>query len=110
VIRYEVVVTETARLAIEQQARYIAFDVGQPANALAWLHGVSLAVESLELAPRRAHVAEEDEYVQYEVRQYVVGSHLLLLTIDDDARTVTIVGLRHGHRRPRPSDPADADE
>jgi hypothetical protein len=42
-----------------------------------------------------------------------VGSHLLLYTTDESRHTVRIVGLRHGHRLPRPGDlpsPPDAPE
>lgn len=35
-------------------------------------------VDSLEQLPRRAVRAEESAYVDYEVHQLVVGSHLLL--------------------------------
>ena len=59
---------------------------------------------SLEQWPRRAAKAEEDAYVEYEVRQLIVGNHLVLFTVDDDSRTVWIIELRHGHRRPRPRD------
>jgi hypothetical protein len=47
-------------------------------------------------------LAQENAYVSYEVRQLVVGSHLLLFTVDDEKRTVWVVALRHGHRIPRP--------
>ena len=75
-----------------------------PENAKRWLERVWDAVDSLEKLPRRAAKAQENDYVAYEVRQLVVDSHLLLFTVDDDKRTVWIVGLRHGHRRPRPHD------
>lgn len=65
-------------------------------------------MDSLEQWPRRAALAEESAYVEYEVRQFVVGRHLLLFTIDDDRRKVWVIGLLHGHRLPRPSElPAD---
>ena len=61
-----------------------------------------------------AHWHKSNEYFEHEVRQLVVGSHLLLFTIDDDRRTVWIVGLRHGHRLPRqeelPDDPTGGSE
>jgi hypothetical protein len=112
--RYTVAVTATAHRAIAAAARYIAVDAQSPANAQTWLERVWDAVESLERSPRRAPRAEEDAYVDYEVRHVVVGSHLLLFTIDDARRTVWIVGLRHGHRLARPgelpADPAMPDE
>ena len=111
---YVVEITGTAFVAIRNQARHIAIECQSPENAKRWLERVWDAVDSLEQFPRRAAKAQEDEFVSYEVRQLVVGSHLILFTIDDDHRKVWIVGLRHGHRLPRPQDlpqnPASPDE
>ncbi len=102
--RYAVELTDSALASISAQARYIAVEAQMPVNAQRWLERVWKAVDSLEQWPRRAAKAAEDAYVEYEVRQLVVGSHLLLFTIDDDRRKVWIVGLRHGHRLPRPDE------
>ncbi|MEN8149309.1 MAG: type II toxin-antitoxin system RelE/ParE family toxin [Planctomycetota bacterium] len=108
--RYAVEVTDAALAAIRAQAMYIAEEARAPENARRWLERILDAVMSLEQWPRRAARAEEDGYVKFEVRRLVVGSHLLLFTLDDEQRKVWIIGLRHGHRLPRagdlPSDPA----
>ncbi len=96
---YSVEITESALAAIKAQTRYIAVDRQEPANAQRWLQQVWDAVDSLERWPVRAAKAEEDNYVAYEVRQLLVGSHLLLFSLDDDLHIVTIVGLRHVRRR-----------
>lgn len=107
-IRYSVELTDAAFAAIRDHARHIAVTDHAPETAKRWLERVWDAVDSLEHSPRRAAKAQEDAYVAYEVRQLVVGNHLLLFTVDDDQRTVWILGLRHGHRLPRPADlPAD---
>lgn len=93
---YAVELTGAALAAIAAQARYIAIDAQAPLNALRWLERVWDAVDSLEQRPRRAGIAEEDAYLDYEVRQLIVGSHLLLFTIDEDRRKVWVIGLRHG--------------
>ncbi len=103
-IEYSVEITDAAFVAIRKHARYIAIESQAPENAKRWLERVWDAVESLERLPRRAAKAQEDEFLAYEVRQRVVGSHLLLFTIDDEPRKVWVVGLRHGHRLPRPQD------
>ncbi len=105
---YSVEITDAAFVATRKHARYIAVESQSPENAKRWLERVWDAVDSLEDWPRRAAKAQEDEFLAYEVRQFMVGSHLLLFTIDDDQRKVWVVGLRHGHRLPRPQDlPAD---
>ena len=96
--RYAVEVTASALDAIAEQARYIAVDAQAPLNAARWLEAIWDAAHSLERFPRRAPVAEEDAYVEYEVRQLVVGSHLLLFTVDDAQRKVSVLSLRHGRR------------
>jgi plasmid stabilization system protein ParE len=107
--RYTVELTEAALSAIAEQARYIAVDAQAPLNARRWLERIWDAVDSLERWPCRASLAEEDAYVEYEVRQLIVGRHLILFTVDDEHRTIWVIGFRHGHRRPRPGDLA-ADE
>ena len=102
--RYEVALTEAALAAIRAQARYIAIEAEAPGNAARWLQRILDSVDSLEQWPRRAAKAEEDAFVEFEVRRLVVDSHLLLFTVDDEHRKVWIIGLRHGHRLPRPDD------
>ena len=99
--RHEVQLTETALVAIGAQARYIAKKAKAPLDAQRWLERIWDAVDSLERFPRRAALAEEAAYVDYEVRQLVIGTHLLLFTIDDTQKRVWIIGLRHGRRLPR---------
>ena len=84
--KYSVELTDAAIDAIIVQARYIAVEALAPLNAQRCLEAVWDAVDSLEQWPRRAVLAEEDAYVSYEVRQLVVGGHLLLFTVDDDRR------------------------
>ena len=112
--RFRVEVTDTAMASIAAQAAYIAHDAHAPLGAQRWVDRVWKAVDSLREFPRRARRAEEDEYVDYEVRELVVGTHLILFRIDDERETVFVIGLRHGHRLPRPGDlptgPDSADE
>ena len=99
--KYAVELTDTVSAAIIAQARYLSAEAEAPMTAQLWLEQVWDAVESLGQWPRRAAKADEDAYVEYEVRQLIVGSHLLLFTVDDERRKVWIAGLRHGHRRRR---------
>lgn len=102
--KYTVEVTQVALDAIANQARHIAVEADAPLNAARWLERIWDAADSLERFPRRAPLAEEDSYVGYEVRQLVIGNHLLLFTIDDESQAVFVLGLRHGRRLPRPDD------
>jgi plasmid stabilization system protein ParE len=106
-MRYRVEMTEAALDAIEEQARYIAVDRKSPLNAGKWLEKLWDTVDSLEFMPRRCPLAEEDAYRTYEVRRARVGDYLILFTIDEPAKTVWIIGFRHGGRLPRPRDLPD---
>lgn len=101
---YEVEVTASALAAIGAHAGRIAEVDGAPRVAARWLERIGEAVDSLRHWPRRCPRAAEDAMLAAEVRQLVVGRHLLLFTIDDARRRVTVRGLRHGHRRPQRGD------
>ena len=85
--KFEVRVTDSALSAISDQARYIALDRQAPDAAQRWLEQVWNAVDSLEQCPFRAARAEEDNFVAYEVRQLIVGRHLLLFRLTMIARS-----------------------
>lgn len=104
---YSVRLTDSVLAAIAEQARFIAVDNHAPLNAQRWLESIWEAVDSLEKVPRRGAVAEESRYLAFEVRQLIVGSHLLLFAVDDKTKVVSVLGLRHGHRLPRPGDLTD---
>ncbi len=95
-------VTDTALAAISSQARYIADTADAPLNAKRWLERIWDEVDSLENYPRRGSLAEEGRYRDYEIRKLVIGAHLLLYSVDEEARTVYVLALRHGRRLPRP--------
>ena len=101
---FSVEITDTALAAIRRHARYIAVDTQAPRNAERWLRRIWDAIDSLERWPRRASVAAEDALLSFEVRQLVIDNHLLLFTIDDESQKVFVLGIRHGHRLPRPQD------
>lgn len=64
-------------------------------------------LRSLDHAPRRNALAEEDRYRDYEIRRPIIGHYLALYTVDDAASVVHIIGFRHGSRLPRLGDLPD---
>ncbi len=94
---YTVEMTEAAETAIYNHARYIAVEKQEPQNAMRW----PVAVRTLKTMPKRCTLAEENDDVDYEVRQLPVGSPALLLTVDDDRRTVLVVTFRGEGQLPR---------
>jgi len=101
---YSVRLTDQTRQAIEDQLVYIAVECASPINAARWFERVYDAIDTLEQWPRRCAKAEEDAFRTFEVRKLGVDSHFLIFTIDDDHKTVWIIGFRYGGMEPRVED------
>lgn len=99
-MKYRVVVTDTVRALIREQASYIAHHEKLPLRAADWLDRVMDAADSLATRPRRFGFAEEHGARPYEIRRIVVGGCLLLFSVADESRTVFVIGFRHGRQRP----------
>lgn len=101
---YRVIVTDPAFEKIREQARYIAVEQHAPEAASRWLERVLAASDTLAEMPRRCALAPENDYRPYEIRWLGVGTFVLLFTVDETARTVYVIGARHGRRLPRPGE------
>ncbi|MFT4842152.1 MAG: plasmid stabilization system protein ParE [Planctomycetota bacterium] len=100
---YVVEMTASAQSAIYDHAHYIAIERQEPLSAVRWLERTLDAVRTLKTMPKRCALAEENGDVDYEVRQLLVGSPFLLLTIDDDRQTVWVFAFR-GQGQPSQAD------
>ena len=103
-MKYTVEITDVAFEAIREQARYIAIKGNAPLNAQRWLEQVWDVIDGLEQMPQRHNLATESSFKTYEVRRVLLGSYLILFTIDESTGKVWVVGFRHGYRLPRPND------
>jgi plasmid stabilization system protein ParE len=99
--RFSVCNTFTAEHAMLDQVDYILQQTQSMRPADEWLDTTRQAISTLVFLPRRFPLAEEDAFRPYEIRRLIHGSHLVLFTIDDEADTVYVIGLRHGSRLPR---------
>lgn len=102
--KYDVITTDTAKAAIGEQVRYIKDEQQAPQNAATWLGRVWTAIDGLELMPMRHSVAEGYDHLPYVVRRVLVDRHLVLFTVDEAAKVVYVIGLRHGSSRPQRAD------
>ncbi|MEO0852134.1 MAG: type II toxin-antitoxin system RelE/ParE family toxin [Cyanobacteria bacterium J06648_11] len=98
---YAVEITQTAEAALHAHARYIAVEKREPMEAIRWLESAIDGVRSLRHMPMRCSLAEENSAVAYEVRQLLVGSPALLLTIDEERQTVWVFAFRGQGQLPR---------
>lgn len=106
---YDVAVADQAAVAIDEYVGYLAVDQQAPQAAETMLGRISHAIDSLAHWPRRCSLAPEDEFRDYEIRMRIVDPCILLFTVDDDNRNVTIIGFRHGRQRPIESLPDTRD-
>jgi plasmid stabilization system protein ParE len=58
------------------------------------------AIDALDTLPHRYKVATDVADVDEEVRLMPVGRYLVRYHVSDSTRTVTILSVRHGARRP----------
>ena len=96
-MRYEVVVQPAAEAELEEAYRYIWKDA--PERAARWRKGLLRRAESLSRWPERCPLAPEDGAFGFEIRHLVVGAYRLLFTVDEGARRVHVLHVRHGARR-----------
>lgn len=98
---YQVLVTDRARAAIEEQIAYIADEKQAPLAAGRLLGDIDRAIDTLSFLPHRCPRAPENRLVNYTVRMHIVRKmYLLLFRIDDRQRTVTVIAFRHGRQLP----------
>jgi plasmid stabilization system protein ParE len=108
--RFQVIFEYEAQMEALDAAAYIAQN--SPQNARQWYEGLERAIDSLEILPMRYGLAPESEYLGVELRHYLYKSYRIIYRVEEAAKTVRILHVRHGHRRAigEPVDPDDASE
>lgn len=89
--------SDASREAIEA-----AFYISQfsPINAQRWYEGLHEAIESLKRMPNRCALARENQFLRgRELRQYIYKSYRIIFHVNDTARVVRILHIRHSARR-----------
>jgi plasmid stabilization system protein ParE len=93
-------ITRLAYGQLDASAEYIALDSEEASRR--WRDGILQDIESLQTFPIRHGLAPEAEAVGVELRQMMHGVYRILYKVDADI--VTVLGIRHGARRPMHSD------
>jgi plasmid stabilization system protein ParE len=78
-------------------AEYIARNA--PLNAARWYDGLETAIHSLRHLPARCAIAPESQYLGAEFRHFIYKSHRIIFRVDEIARVVRVLHIRHGARR-----------
>lgn len=97
---YKVKTSPEAKQKIKGYIRYIADERQAPETAVRVFRRILATVKSLSRLPHRCSLAPENKMASEEIRVLIVDSFLLLYTINDDLRVVTVVSARHGRQMP----------
>ena len=100
-MKFKVIVQPIAQRLIDDQVNFIAVEKAEPQGAALWLSRVNDAIASLEFMPTRCSIAPENRFTTETIYMLPVESHLILFSVDDDARTVNVVNFRAGRQLPR---------
>jgi len=93
---YSMFITPTAEQEIREAFAYIHREA--PLRAQVWLQAIYSAIATLETYPNRCAVAPESEHLGFELRHLLFKSHRIVFCVEEEARIVRIVGVRHAAR------------
>jgi hypothetical protein len=98
---YKIRITSRADAEIDEFLNYVACTKQQPSNAAMLSAAINRSIDTLTTLPHRCPEAPESEFVAPTVRMLIVKRTLLVLyTVSDADKLVTIQGFRHGSRSP----------
>ena len=60
---YKILIPNSVKVALQQQASYITIEQGEPLIASKWLDGIIKAIQSLSNFPNRCPIAPENSYI-----------------------------------------------
>lgn len=102
--RYRVIYAPSVYEQIDEQVMFIARDSVD--HALAWADRLGAAIDGL--ADVYGYAVDDDvsERLGYPVRKFVFErTYIVFCVVDEDARVVRVVSMRHGARLPRDGEP-----
>lgn len=104
-MRYRIIFDPRASQDLDEIFEYICRqNHGDPSRATAWLLDAHQAVRHLELIPNGHGFAREAQVLKIPLRQLIYKSHRFIFQVDEQARSVLILHVRHAARQPAPGD------
>lgn len=95
---FRVILSPEAATDLEAIYAYIAQD--SPANAAKMVERVLAAIEDLRATPHRAVIEHSSPRLTRPVRSIAVRPYIVYFRIDEPQRTIRVLTVRHGARRP----------
>jgi len=98
---YRVEIAKTAETQLEELYLWVVERAPQPGAA--WFNGLEQAMLSLDQHPQRCPIAPESFRPEHPIRVLHYGRrphvYRVFVTVDDNARVVRVLHVRHGARR-----------
>lgn len=88
---YEVVITETAEIEIDEYLDFIAGDSLE--NAISWYNNIYNQISTLSDLALRCPIADESPYFEFEVRCLLINDYRVLYRIN--ANIVEVLHIKH---------------
>ncbi|PHR90675.1 MAG: hypothetical protein COA78_34720 [Blastopirellula sp.] len=102
--KYSIVYTDIATQSIESYIHNITERSGSRNISSKWALSVRHKVRSLQYFPFRHGLAEENEFRDYEIQQIIIGKYVALYYVDEEAKKVHVLTIRHGSQLPIPDE------
>ncbi len=101
--RYQLLIPQTVKIALRQQADYIITEQHSPLNASKWLDGIIKAIESLAEFPDRCPIAPENFYIKKNsqmVIRHLIYKKTFRIVFTVVKNEIRILSARHSARLP----------
>jgi len=95
---FDVIVTRKALADIDEHVLYITQNSVEEASK--WKDRLELLIQSFAEMPRRFSVIEESRRLKHPYRSAIHYSQRVIFRIEESTRTVIVVRVYHGSRRP----------
>ena len=99
--KYTVKITSQAQAQLREIVSYIRFTLQSPGTALKMLDTLEEEIASLDQFPNRVPLTEEEPWHSQGIHKLSVKNYLVYFWINEDAKTVQVIGVIFGRRDQR---------
>ena len=99
--KYTVKITSQAQEQLREIVSYIQFTLQSPGTALKMLDTPEEEIASLDQFPNRVPLTEEEPWHSQGIHKLSVKNYLVYFWINEDAKTVQVIGVIYGRRDQR---------
>ena len=97
-IKYNVIVQESAELDIDGIIEYISHGLQERRLALNLYRRLTESMFSLKTMPERCKIIDEEPYKAMKLRRLIVDNYSIFYIVNDEMLTVHIIRVLYNHR------------